>query len=119
MPLASKSALAQHLLMLELSTIFRMVSTVQESPMLTKQWTSFVGFGMGDTIAQLVTEGSLDPTRTAILALYGWLVDAPCGNAFYRALLLAAQKYYGTTHSHVDFARKLLLCNCLSLCRAQ
>lgn len=53
--------------------------------MLTKQWTSFVGFGLGDTVAQLVTEGSLDPTRTAILALYGWLVDAPCGNAFYSA----------------------------------
>ena len=55
--------------------------------MLTKQCTSLIGFGTGDTIAQLVTNGTVNPLRTAKLATFGFLVDAPCGHKFYSAPL--------------------------------
>ena len=54
---------------------------------MTKQCTSLVGFAIGDMVAQLVTDpGPFDPSRTAIVAAYGFFVDAPAGSIFYRAL---------------------------------
>ncbi|KAI7842218.1 hypothetical protein COHA_004131 [Chlorella ohadii] len=55
-------------------------------PILTKALTSFVGFALGDRIAQSVVAGPYDPFRCARLSLYGLLIDGPVGHAWYKML---------------------------------
>ena len=52
-------------------------------PISTKQWTSCSGFVLGDILAQTLTEPHFTLSRTLILGIYGWLIDAPCGHTFY------------------------------------
>lgn len=57
---------------------------LQTHPLLTKCCTSCSGFLLGDILAQLLTDGMhIDPVRCLVLASYGFLIDAPAGNAFY------------------------------------
>lgn len=51
---------------------------LDEKPVLVKSATSFVGFLMGDLIAQSVT-GTWNPYRTLRLVLFGMLLDGPIG----------------------------------------
>lgn len=59
---------------------------LETHPLQTKCWTSFSGFFLGDVAAQLLTEPSFAIERTLILATYGFIIDAPAGNAFYNWL---------------------------------
>lgn len=58
------------------------------SPLLTKSFTSFTGFVLGDGIAQLATKGSdkYDFARTMRFAAFGFCIHAPGCHYFYRAL---------------------------------
>jgi hypothetical protein len=52
-------------------------------PVRTKALTSFVGFALGDVLAQSLAAGlPFDPARFARLAAYGLLVDGPVGREF-------------------------------------
>ncbi|PRW57029.1 hypothetical protein C2E21_4128 [Chlorella sorokiniana] len=55
-------------------------------PVLTKALTSFVGFAIGDRIAQSVVAGPYDPFRCLRLSLYGLLIDGTAGHFFYQFL---------------------------------
>ncbi|PSC71174.1 hypothetical protein C2E20_5468 [Micractinium conductrix] len=60
---------------------------VKANPVLTKALTSFVGFAIGDRIAQGVAGGgSYDVLRCGRLSLYGLLLDGPVGHAWYKLL---------------------------------
>lgn len=61
------------------------LTIVQAAPLFTKQCTSLIGYGLGDTMAQLATTGTVNPLRVAKLASFGFLVDAPCAHQFYSA----------------------------------
>ena len=61
---------------------------LEAHPLQTKCWTSFSGFLIGDITAQVLTEPSFALSRALILALYGFFIDAPAGNAFYVRIFL-------------------------------
>jgi hypothetical protein len=69
--------------LLESGPVLWYLRNLEAHPLATKQWTSFCGFLIGDVIAQLLTEQQYSPSRSLILASYGWLIDAPAGSAFY------------------------------------
>ena len=54
------------------------VRLLDEKPVLVKSATSFVGFLIGDLIAQSVT-GAWDAMRTLRMVLFGMLLDGPIG----------------------------------------
>ncbi|KAK9819868.1 hypothetical protein WJX72_003457 [[Myrmecia] bisecta] len=62
------------------------------SPILTKSFTSFSGFIIGDTLAQVYAGAGraggekFDYGRTARFAVFGFCIHAPCCHYFYRAL---------------------------------
>jgi protein Mpv17 len=58
------------------------------NPLLTKSFTSFTGFILGDGIAQLATKGPerYDYARTARFAAFGFCIHAPGCHYFYKAL---------------------------------
>jgi protein Mpv17 len=62
--------------------------SVETRPVLTKSFTSFTGFVLGDTIAQLATSGNerFDYWRTARFAAFGFFIHAPGCHFFYQAL---------------------------------
>ena len=59
-----------------------------ERPILSKSATSFVGFGVGDTIAQLTgsSDHPLDGARTLRMAAFGACVTGPAGHVWYKLL---------------------------------
>lgn len=60
---------------------------LETNPMPTKAATSFVGFSLGDILAQsLEGASSLDELRLLRLAAYGLLLDGPVGHVWYRWL---------------------------------
>ncbi|KAJ8599436.1 hypothetical protein CTAYLR_007999 [Chrysophaeum taylorii] len=61
---------------------------LEENPLLIKGLTSFVGFTLGDILAQLFIEkkGPYDPVRTARLASFGFLVHGTTSHWFYGVL---------------------------------
>ncbi|KAL4452113.1 hypothetical protein ABPG75_007775 [Micractinium tetrahymenae] len=60
---------------------------VKANPVLTKALTSFVGFAVGDRIAQGVAgAGPYDALRCGRLSLYGLLLDGPVGHLWYKLL---------------------------------
>ncbi len=58
------------------------------SPILTKSFTSFTGFILGDGIAQLASKGPepYDYARTARFAAFGFTIHASGAHFFYKAL---------------------------------
>ena len=58
------------------------------NPLLTKSFTSFTGFILGDGIAQLATKGPerYDYARTARFAAFGFTIHASGCHYFYKAL---------------------------------
>lgn len=57
---------------------------LEQRPLLTKACTSFVGFMIGDLIAQNVAHhGAIDPLRVMRLGLYGLMLDGPLGSKWY------------------------------------
>lgn len=73
------------------------VRLLDERPVLVKSATSFVGFLMGDLIAQSVT-GTWDPMRTLRLVLFGMLLDGPIGKYSYH---LARVQCQGVVHQRL------------------
>lgn len=63
-------------------------ANLQAHPLITKCFTSCIGFAVGDVTAQALTGGGadFDPVRCLLLASYGFIIDAPAGNAFYNWL---------------------------------
>jgi hypothetical protein len=61
-------------------------SALRVNPVVTKALTSFVGFALGDRLAQSIGGAAFDPWRCMRLALYGLLLDGPVGHAFYKFL---------------------------------
>lgn len=61
-----------------------------EAPLLTKAFTSLVGFFLGDLIAQKFLSnsptGGLDRARLARMASFGFLIHGPVGHYWYGAL---------------------------------
>ncbi len=55
-------------------------------PLLTKSFTSFSGFVVGDAIAQLYAGEKYDYWRTARFAAYGFIIHAPACHAWYGIL---------------------------------
>lgn len=58
------------------------------NPVLTKSFTSFSGFILGDSIAQIATKGPepYDYARTARFAAFGFTIHASGCHYFYKAL---------------------------------
>ena len=58
------------------------------NPILTKSFTSFTGFILGDGIAQLASKGPepYDYMRTARFATFGFTIHASGAHFFYKAL---------------------------------
>jgi protein Mpv17 len=55
-------------------------------PLLTKSFTSFSGFVVGDAIAQLYAGEKYDYWRTARFAAYGFIIHAPACHVWYGIL---------------------------------
>ena len=61
--------------------------SLETRPLLTKACTSFVGFMLGDLIAQQISHPDmLDVTRILRLGAYGLLIDGPIGSMWYDVL---------------------------------
>lgn len=61
-------------------------NALARNPVGTKACTSFIGFSIGDRLAQTIMDAPFDPYRTLRLGLYGLLLDGPIGHAWYRLL---------------------------------
>ncbi|GMH43696.1 hypothetical protein BSKO_11618 [Bryopsis sp. KO-2023] len=64
-------------------------SSLKRAPLLTKSITSFVGFGVGDIIAQVACGGGkkkFDLKRTAHLAIFGGALAGPIAHYWFCAL---------------------------------
>ena len=74
----------------KLNPLQRFVSTyntfLRRNPVATKACTSFIGFTIGDRLAQTIIDGPFDPYRTLRLGLYGLLLDGPIGHFWYKLL---------------------------------
>jgi hypothetical protein len=74
----------------KLNPLQRFVSTyntfLRRNPVATKACTSFIGFTIGDRLAQTIIESPFDPYRTLRLGLYGLLLDGPIGHFWYKLL---------------------------------
>lgn len=62
------------------------IQALDSRPLLTKACTSFTGFIIGDSIAQVATEPKYDPWRTARFASYGFCVHGPLCHYLYNML---------------------------------
>lgn len=61
--------------------------SLESRPLLTKACTSFVGFMLGDLIAQHISHpGAVDVLRIIRLGCYGLLIDGPVGSLWYDLL---------------------------------
>lgn len=62
-------------------------SALTAHPVRTKAFTSFLGFALGDYLAQgIAGDGIFDALRCLRLSLYGLLIDGPAGHWWYRVL---------------------------------
>lgn len=62
-------------------------SCLEQRPLLTKACTSFVGFMIGDMIAQQISHhGFVDLMRVGRLGAYGLFIDGPVGSLWYELL---------------------------------
>ncbi|KAK9832477.1 hypothetical protein WJX81_000068 [Elliptochloris bilobata] len=59
---------------------------VESNPVRTKSATSFVGFVLGDILAQRLAGESFHFTRCLRLGMYGLLIDGPVGHWWYKLL---------------------------------
>ena len=63
-----------------LAKVWRAYNRVlHEKPILVKSATSFVGFLVGDVLAQNIVGRAFDPSRTLRLVLFGMFMDGPVG----------------------------------------
>mmetsp|Transcript_13640 Transcript_13640/g.20056 ORF Transcript_13640/g.20056 Transcript_13640/m.20056 type:complete len:237 (-) Transcript_13640:346-1056(-) len=64
------------------------MTNLEENPILTKACTSFVGFSVGDVLAQkfIATEGDFDYKRLARLATFGFTIHGTIGHFWYNWL---------------------------------
>ncbi|GAB4819142.1 hypothetical protein N2152v2_006188 [Parachlorella kessleri] len=61
-------------------------AALRSNPVQTKALTSFVGFALGDVLAQGILGDGFDVLRCLRLSLYGLLLDGPIGHAWYQQL---------------------------------
>lgn len=67
--------------------LLRYDAALHAHPVLTKAVTSFLGFALGDYLAQAITGvGMFNSLRCLRLSLYGLLIDGPVGHLWYRFL---------------------------------
>eukprot|EP00559_Dactyliosolen_fragilissimus_P009270 CAMPEP_0184855986 /NCGR_PEP_ID=MMETSP0580-20130426/1139_1 /TAXON_ID=1118495 /ORGANISM="Dactyliosolen fragilissimus" /LENGTH=191 /DNA_ID=CAMNT_0027350711 /DNA_START=128 /DNA_END=700 /DNA_ORIENTATION=- len=60
---------------------------LDKNPITAKACTSFVGFFLGDLLAQLfITKGPLDVKRLIVLSVFGFIYHGPSGHFFYNWL---------------------------------
>eukprot|EP00884_Botryococcus_braunii_P003689 jgi/Botrbrau1/13320/Bobra.0315s0017.1 len=59
---------------------------VEENPIVTKAFTSFFGFIIGDLLAQKIGGEDFSALRGLHLGLYGLLLDGPIGHLWYKLL---------------------------------
>eukprot|EP00891_Asterochloris_glomerata_P008929 jgi/Astpho2/8929/Aster-02611 len=62
------------------------LQSLEKKPTITKACTSFVGFIIGDILAQQISGTSFNPVRCLRLGAYGLFLDGPIGHQWYRLL---------------------------------
>lgn len=72
----------------ETSVRYRYCICLEENPFATKAATSFLGFMLGDVLAQTLEGASaVDAARVLRLGSYGLLLDGPVGHLWYKYVL--------------------------------
>ena len=62
------------------------LQSLEKKPTRTKACTSFVGFIIGDILAQQISGTPFNPVRCLRLGAYGLFLDGPIGHQWYRLL---------------------------------
>ena len=62
------------------------MQSLEKKPTRTKACTSFVGFIIGDILAQQISGTPFNPLRCLRLGAYGLFLDGPIGHQWYRLL---------------------------------